>query len=146
MLLYELFAKTMSTHTAYIYFGIQGDFDPHEFAGLIDLPPDKCVAKHSSNAENKIPKTSLLRYAQVETFSDLIDIYELAERSVDILEPLLDSFVSTIRSYGADAVFQVVLYFPTSEDISIPAFGFSKRVVSFIACTGASVDIDTYRS
>jgi hypothetical protein len=135
----------MPTHTAYIYFGIQGDFDPHEFAGLINLPPDKCIAKHSSNPEHKIPKTSLLRYAQVETFSDLIDIYELAERSVDILEPHLDSFVSTIRSYGAEAVFQVVLYFPTSEDISTPAFGFSKRVVSFIASTGASVDIDTYR-
>jgi hypothetical protein len=136
----------MPTHTAYIYFGIKGDFDPYEFAGLINLPPNECVAKHSSNPEHKIPKTSLLRYAQVETFSDLIDIYELAERSVDILEPHLASFVSAIRSFGADAVFQVVLYFPTSEDISTPAFGFSKRVVSFIASTGASVDIDTYRS
>ena len=136
----------MPTHTAYIYFGIQGDFDPHEFAGLVDLPPDKCVGKHTSNPEHKIPKTSLLRYAQVETFSDLIDVYELAERSVDILEPHLDSFVSTIRSYDAETVFQVVLYFPVSEDIPTPAFGFSKRVVSFIASTGASVDIDTYRS
>jgi hypothetical protein len=135
----------MPTHTAYIYFGIRGDFDPHEFAGQIVLPPDMCVAKHSRNPEHKIPRSSLLRYAQVETFSDLIDIYELAERSVDILEPYLDSFVSTIRSYGADAVLQVVLYFPTSEDISTPAFGFTKRVISFIASTGASVDIETYR-
>ncbi|MFN6094618.1 MAG: DUF4279 domain-containing protein [Verrucomicrobiota bacterium] len=136
----------MPTHTAYIYFGIQGDFDPHEFAALIDLPPDKFVAKHSSNPEHRIiRKTSLLRYAQVETFSEIIDIYELAERSVDILEPHIDSFISTIRSCGADAVFQVVLYFPISEEISTPALGFSKRVVSFITATGASIDIDTYR-
>ena len=136
----------MPTPTAYIYFGIQGDFDPHEFADRIQLLPDKCVAKHASNPEHKIPRTSLLRYAQVETFLDLIDIYELAERSIDILEPHLDSFASTIRDYDAEAVFQVVLYFPVSEDISTPAFGFSKRVVSFIASAGASVDIDTYRS
>ena len=138
--------KKMPTPTAYIYFGIKGDFDPHEFARRIQLSPDKCVVKHTSNPKYKIPKTSLLRYAQVETFTDLIDVYELADRSVDILEPHLDSFASTVRSFGADAVFQVVLDFPISEDISTPAIGFSKRVVSFIASTGASVDIDTYRS
>jgi hypothetical protein len=65
---------------------------------------------------------------------------------VDILEPYLDSFASAISSYDAEAVFQVVLYFPVSEDISTPTFGFSKRVVSFIGSTGGSVDIDTYRS
>jgi Domain of unknown function (DUF4279) len=135
----------MPTATAYIYFGIQGDFDPHEFAGMIQLSPDKCVAKHTSNPEHKIPKTSLLRYAQVETFSDPIDGYELAEKSIGILEPHLDSFVSAIRSHDAEAVFQVVLYFPVSEDVSTPVAGFSKRVVSFIATTGASIDIDTYR-
>jgi hypothetical protein len=74
----------MPTPTAYIYFGIQGDFNPREFAERIQLSPDKCVAKHASNPEHNIPKTSLLRYAQVETFSDLIDIYELAERSVEM--------------------------------------------------------------
>lgn len=140
------FAKKMPTVTAYIYFGIQGVFDPHEFAGLIDLPADKCNAKHTKNPEHNIPKSSLLRYAQVDTCSAAIDIYELAERSVEILEPHLDSFVSTIRTYNAEAIFQVVLYFPISEAISTPSLGFSKRVVSFIASTGASIDIDTYRS
>lgn len=138
--------KIMPAATAYIYFGIKGDFDPHVFTGRIRLSPDKCIAKHTTNPEHRMPKTSLLRYGQVETVSELIDIYELAERAVDILEPHLDSFASTIRSYDADAVFQVVLYFPVSEDISTPAFGFSKRVVSFMASTGASVDIDSYRS
>ncbi|MBK1883447.1 DUF4279 domain-containing protein [Luteolibacter pohnpeiensis] len=135
----------MPTHTAYIYFGIQGDFDPYEFANRIKLSPDECVAKRANNPDHQIPKASLLRYAQVETFSDLIDIYELAERSIDILEPHLDSLISAIRDYDADPIFQVVLYYPVSEDISTPAFGFSKRVVSIIASTGASIDIDTYR-
>ena len=64
------FANKMPTPTAYIYFGIQGDFDPHEFADRIQLSPGKCVAKHASNPEHNIPRTSLLRYAQVETFLD----------------------------------------------------------------------------
>lgn len=136
----------MPTPTAYFYFGIKGDFDPYQFAARVPLSPDECIAKHSSNPEHQIPKTSLLRYAQVETFSDLVDVYELVERSIDILEPHLNSFVSAIRDYSAETVFQVVLYFPVSEDISTPAFGFSNRVVSFIASAGASVDIDTYRS
>jgi hypothetical protein len=136
----------MPTPTAYLYLGIQGDFDPYEFASRVRLTPDKCIAKHASNPAHEIPKASLLRYAQVETFSELIDIYELAERSIDILEPHLDSFSSAIRDYEAETVFQVVLYFPISENISTPAFGFSKRVVSFIASVGASVDIDIYRS
>jgi len=143
---FPLFAQIMPTPTAYIYLGIKGDFDPYEFSSNVPLSPDMCVAKHASNPEHNIPKTSLLRYAQVETFSDLIDIYDLAERSINILEPHLDSFAAAIRYHDAGAVFQVVLYFPVSEDISTPAFGFSKRVVSFIASAGASVDIDTYRS
>ncbi len=136
----------MSTPTAYIYFGIHGDFDPHEFSGRIPFSPDKSVAKHTSNPKRKIPKTSILHYAELETFSALIDIYNLAERSVDILEPHLEYFASAIRDFDAQATFQVVLYFPISQDVSTPIFGFSKRVVSFIAATGASIDIDTYRS
>jgi hypothetical protein len=135
----------MPSPTAYVYFGIHGDFNPHAFAERIQLSPDKCVAKHASNPEPKLPKTSFLRYAQVETFSELIDIYELTERSVDILEQYSDSFATAIRDFNAIATFQVVLHFPVSEDIATPIFGFSTKVVSFIASQGASVDIDTYR-
>lgn len=101
---------------------------------------------HARNPKYSLPKTSILRYAQVETYSEIVDIFELAERSIDILEPHLDSLASAIHDYDTEAVFQVVLYFPVSEDISTPAFGFSRRVLSFIASVGASVDIDTYRS
>jgi Domain of unknown function (DUF4279) len=136
----------MLTHTAYTYFGISGDFDPYKLATRIQLVPDECTAKHSNNSIHNLPRTSLMRYAQLETYSALIDIYDLAEKSLDILEPHLDSFSAAIREFNAEAVFQVVLYFPISEDIAEPAIGFSKRVISFIASTGASVDIDSYRN
>jgi hypothetical protein len=136
----------MLTHTAYTYFGISGDFDPYKFATRIQIVPDECTAKHSRNLIHNLPRASLMRYAQLETHSALIDIYDLAERSLDILEPHLDSFCAAIREFNAKAVFQVVLYFPISEDITTPVVGFSKRVISFIASSGASVDIDTYRS
>ena len=131
--------------TAYIYFGIAGDFNPWEFANHISLPPDKCIAKHTKNRELEIPKSSLLRYAQVETFSKLVDVYELSEKLVALLEPYLNQLVSAIRMYAATATLQIVLSFPISEDISTPILGLSRRVVSFIASTEASVDIDTYR-
>ncbi len=137
--------STVQTNTAYIYFGLAGDFDPYEFAARIPLLPDKCVAKHARKPELKIPRQSLLHYAQLGTFSELIDVYELAEKAVNILEPHLDSFASAIRDYDATATLQLVLNFPVSESVSTPMLGFSKRVVAFVASAGASIDIDTYR-
>ncbi len=88
----------------------------------------------------------MLDYARQETFDELADIYKLAESVVDILEPHQPALAAGIREHGAVATFQVVMDFPIYEEVPTPPIGFSERVISFIAATGASIDIDTYRA
>jgi hypothetical protein len=139
------FSRWPASKTAYIYFSLVGDFDPYELAATIPLQFTECTAKHSHNPTREIPKQAILHYAEVETSDALIDIYQLSERAVDLLETHTDVFKKAISQFGATATFQVVIYFPLNETISTPAIGFSQRVLSFIAATGASIDIDTYR-
>lgn len=132
----------------YIYFGLAGDFDPELVASEVGIKPTRSAAKHSKNLERKIPRESLLRFAQTHADADggVLDIYGLAERVVAQLEPFTRQFKDAATKYDAEAMFQVVFYFPISDEISTPIIGFSKRVVQFIAATGASIDIDTYRA
>jgi hypothetical protein len=130
----------------YVYFGLSGDFDPVAVSSRIGISPGECVAKHSKNALRRIPRTSLLRYAQTESEAEVIDVYEMAEKAVDLLEPHLESITSAIEEFNAEATFNVVLDFPLSDDVSTPAIGFSRRVVAFVAAVKASIDIDTYRA
>ncbi|MBK1832382.1 DUF4279 domain-containing protein [Verrucomicrobiaceae bacterium R5-34] len=135
----------MSSHTAYVYFGLKGDFDPVRVDEMIPLDSDMCLAKHSREPHFKTPVSSILRYAELNTEDDLIDIYDLADRAVDILSPYTELFVDAIKKHKATATFQAVIQFPNSEEISTPAIGFSERVVRFISSVGGSIDIDTYR-
>lgn len=135
----------MIHNASYIYFGIEGDFDPVGFSSMVSLRPDHAVAKHAGNPTHGLPKTSLMRYAELRTTEEIIDIYDLSERVVEILLPHRDAFVEAIRRYDAKAVFQIVLYFPVSGEIPTPAFGFSEKVVAFVAAVGGSIDIDSYR-
>jgi len=135
----------MKKCSAYIYFGLSGDFAPSEFDARIPLEADKCEAKHSRDPAHKLPRTTILRYAEHKTFDDLIDIYVLSDLVVDVLMPYVETFKSAIEEFDAEPRFQVVLHFPTSEDISTPAFGFSTKVINFIALVGGHIDIDTYR-
>jgi hypothetical protein len=133
------------TPTAYAYFGISGEFNPDEFSAGIGLAPAECLPKHSKDVGRGIPKDSILHYAKVETSSPVIDIYQLTERMVDILEPHRDRFASMIADNKATACLQIVLNFPSSDEVATPVFGISNRVASFVAFTGASIDIDCYR-
>jgi len=141
-----MFCGITMTPTAWVYFGISGEFDPHELSSQVGLAPEECLPKHSRNAGRGIPKTSILRYARMETFSPLIDIYELTDRAMDALDPYRDQFASMISKSRATACLQIVLHFSTSDDVPTPIFGFSNKAVSFVAFTGASIDIDTYRA
>lgn len=131
---------------SYVYFGIRGDFDAGKLAADIPLDPVECVTKHSRNPLRELPRTSIVDYCRIESDSSLVDIYDLAERVVAHLEPHQDQIRTAISSYLATANLQVVLYFPMSEEISTPIFGFSERVIRFLGKVGASIDIDSYRA
>lgn len=135
----------MPARKAYVYFGIYGNYDPEAISSKISLKPDKSTARHSSNPRHQIPKESILHYGEVGTESDLIDVYDLAEKSVEILMPDFENFREVILNHQVTAIFQAVVYFPKSAEIPMPAIGFSKRVIEFAAAMGASIDIDSYR-
>ena len=132
---------------SYIYFGIHGEFDPDLLAAEIGVKPTMSMAKHARVPEKQLPRHSLLRFAQ--TYADdsagFTDIYELSESVYRQLKDYKKQIASAVKVHSVEATFQVVLYFPVSDDISTPAIGFSKEVVAFIAEVGASIDIDTYR-
>jgi hypothetical protein len=144
----ETFAAKAMTTPNYIYLGLAGDFDPDAVAREIDLPPTESAAKHSRNAERKLPRCSLMRFGQThaETNDGVLDIYALAEKVVEQLEPYTLQFAEAITKHTAEATFQVVFEFPVSEEVSTPILGFSARVIRFVAATGASIDMDSYRT
>jgi hypothetical protein len=136
----------MMAYTARIYLSLRGDFNPFEFAKRISLTPDTCIDKHSRNPLRRLPKTTLLDYADTRTSVELIDLEKLADQAIEILEPHLDDFVSAIARFQPEVVLQVVFYFPTSAEVPIPIMIFSARAVRFLAALGGSIDVDTYRS
>ena len=132
----------------YVYFGIRGEFDPEVLAAEIGLTPTRSLAKHSRDAERRIPRTSILRFAQTHAKDNdqSVDFYELAESVYNQLKDHAQQICDAVKAHDASATFQVVLDFPGSDEVSTPAIGFSKEVVRFISHTGASIDIDTYRA
>jgi len=132
----------------YIYFGLAGDFNPELVARAIDLEPTEIRAKHSRNPERKLPRCSFMRFAQTHADDsfEVLDIYDLAEKVVDQLEPYTQQFIDAVMNHNAESTFQVVFEFPVSDEVSTPALGFSKRVIHFVAATHASIDIDSYRA
>lgn len=131
----------------YIYFGLAGDFNPREVEQEVDLRPTDARAKRSRDREKKLPRCSLMRFAQTHAGENkqVLDVYDLAERAIDQLEPHTQQFARAIRKYEAVATLQVVFEFPTSDEFSTPILGFSKRVIEFVAATDASIDMDSYR-
>ena len=133
--------------TSYIYFGLAGDFDPTDLSKEIDLDSTYSSAKHSKDPVRKLPRCSLMRFAQINSNqnSSELDVYKLADEVVDQLEPFTEQFAVAIEKYQLEATFQVVFWYPVSEEKSTPVLGFSNRVIQFLAATGAFIDIDGYR-
>ena len=131
----------------YAYLGIRGEFDPHALAAEIGLEPTKCVAKHSRDPGRKLPRTSILRFAQTHADDDgeSADVYELASAVHGKLKDFTGRIADAVKAGGISATFQVVLDFPVSDEVSTPAIGFSEEVARFISEIGASIDVDTYR-
>lgn len=131
----------------YIYFGLTGEFDPTEVAQEIDLAPMRSAGKHSKNPEKRIPRCSIMRFAQTDADQneEVLDVHALADRLVEQLEPYAEQFASAIKKHDAKATLHVVFSFPVSEEVSTPILGFSNRVIRFLTSTGATIDMDSYR-
>jgi hypothetical protein len=131
----------------YIYFGLTGEFDPAQVEAELGLKPTRSMAKHARDTNRQLPRCSLMRFAQLHADTDagVLDIYTLADNVVDALMPYASRFADVVRRYKIEARLQVVFDFPISDDVSTPIMGFSNRVIQFLADTGASIDMDSYR-
>ena len=131
-------------NTAYVYFGLYGEFDPAQLVERLKVTPTSTSRKGSRNPDLVIPRQSHWKYGTDEKTDAVIDIYEMADRIVADLEPQQGDIVSVIREFELDAKLQVVIRFSTDEEISTPAIGFSRKALSFVDSVSATIDIDTY--
>ena len=131
-------------NSAYVYFGLYGDFDPEVLIQRIKIDPTSSCKKGSRNPELVIPRQSQWKYSTDEKTAAAIDIYELADSVIVDLEPHVLHIARVIDEFKLDAVLEVVIRFSTDDEISTPAIGFSRRTLSFIEQTNATIDIDTY--
>ncbi|WP_430453830.1 DUF4279 domain-containing protein [Rhodopirellula europaea] len=131
-------------NSAYVYFGLYGEFDPAQLVDHLKITPTSTSRKGSRNPELVIPRQSHWKYGTDEKTAAVIDIYEMADSIVADLEPHHGDIVSAIREFKLDAMLQVVIRFSTDDEISTPAIGFSRKALSFVDLVSATIDIDTY--
>ena len=133
---------------SYAYFGVRGDFDPAALAFEMGLIPQRCVRKHSKDPDRGLPRSSLLRFAEVVSPADdrgAADVYDLARAVVAGLDGRSGPIAAALRGSNAVATLQVVLYlYPGPDGAVTPAIGFDAAVVRFLAAVGASIDVDSY--
>ena len=135
----------MPHYTALAYLSFSGDFDALELSEMTALQPCSRMQRHHLDEKRKIPEVSTLHYGQVESFEAIPDIYDLADSVVAKLSNYQHEIVAMTENPDCEVTFQVVLYFPVSEETSTPIIGFSRSALAFINELGASIDIDTYR-
>ena len=109
----------MSSSNNYVYFGLRGDVDPDALAAEIGIEPTESRAKHSRDPERKIPRTSLLRFAQVHADKDdeCPDVYELAEAVCGQLRPHASEIARAVKAHGLEATLErLVLRGPADRE------------------------------
>lgn len=115
------------------------NFEPEQLQDFISLIPTA-----TKSSEKSAPKWNYWQYGVVKK-SDFVDAYDLSERLVQQLLPEKQGIIEAIKKFKLNPMFRVVIYLSTSNQIPMPAIGFSRDVISFIDSIGATIDIDTYR-
>ena len=127
-------------HRGEVYFRLVGDnFDPDIATSRLGVEPTRLIRR----AEPK-PKFSSWIISSGQIASELIDVYDLSGKIVQILEPKSAQISALVSEFSLCAVLQVVLWISVDPKLSTPAIGFDKTVVDFLANVGASIDVDTY--
>lgn len=115
------------------------NFDPEQLKDSISLMPTG-----TKSSEKLAPKWNYWKYGVVKK-ATFVDTYDLSERLVQKLLPEKQGIIEAIKKFKLNPMFRVVIYFSDSNQIPMPAIGFSREVISFIDSIGATIDIDTYR-
>ena len=89
---------------SYAYFGVRGDFDPAALAFEMGLIPSRCVRKHSRDPGRRVPRSSILRFAEaVSPANDrgAADVYDLADMVVAGLDGRSGPIAAALRGRGS---------------------------------------------
>ena len=127
-------------HKGEVYFRLSGEsFDPDSATRRLGIEPSRL----GRQAEPK-PAFSSWIISSGQITSELIDVYDLSKKLVDILASESNKIATLIAESSLCAVLQVVLWISTDPELSTPAIGFDQGTVDFLAKVGASIDVDTY--
>jgi hypothetical protein len=132
----------MSLNEGEVYFKlVSDDIDPDEITKLLGMQPTKVRKK-----AQPIPKYNSWEYSSGKEVSEVIDVYKMSSAVIAALEPKAEEIAKIVKEKNLIAELQVVLWISMDDSISIPAIGFEKETVAFLAKVGASIDVDTYRN
>jgi len=132
----------VETNEGEVYFSLVGDnFDPDEITKYVGLSPTKVRKKNTPK-----PKINSWELSIGKITNDYIDIYEMASFLIEILEPKKELIIGALKKFNAKAHLEVVLWFTSNENISMPAIGFEQKIIKFLSDVNAYIDIDTYKS
>ncbi len=125
-----------------VYFKLIGDdFDPDEITRLVGLQPTRTNRKGKLRA-----KFDAWCYSSGKVIDEVIDIYEMSSRLIEILEPKTSVILEAIERFRLSAELQIILWITMDDSKSTPAIGFESETIAFLNSVGASIDIDTYRN
>lgn len=120
---------------------LTGDnFDPDRVTEFLGIQPSYAKKKGSPT-----PKCSIWEFSLGKTDNEIVDIYDMATKLVNQLEPKVDLLINAIAKFDLSCVMQVVLWITMDESKSTPAIGFECETISLLNKLNAFIDIDTYR-
>jgi hypothetical protein len=104
--------KRNRPNEGYVYFGLQGTFDPNELTLRLGITPTSSCAKGARNSQLGLPKTSQWEVSTERMVAEYIDVYELADQVVSKLE--------TNAAQIKDAIAALELFATSTEGFEPP--------------------------
>ena len=116
------------------------DLDPNLITKSLDLQPFKIKSSNELH-----PKWNYWQFSNGKRIDDYVDLYNEADKIVEMLSPYKDKIKELISQFQLEPMFRVIVYLDTKrEDISVPAIGFSKKVIEFANEISSEIDVDVY--
>jgi hypothetical protein len=135
------------TSTGEVYLGLYGDsFEPDEVSDFIGLMATRVKRRGERNPQAPLPITSAWKFSLGTVEAAVVDVYALSNDLVYRLAPFELKIAEAVKKFGLEAELQVVLWIDQDEAASMPALGFERPVLDFLAAIGATIDIDMYRN
>lgn len=129
-----------------VSFSLRGDFNTKEITDCLGVKPTHALNKGETNPAHIIPRCSIWDYSSQQIEDEYLDIYLLADEIVSELVPHTEAIKMAVKRWHLHPTLLVTINMVIDKEASTPAIGFSIPVIKFLADTGTSIEIDTYRN